>query len=142
MKYGTLKTVATLGLFLILAVVSVSAQSGSWIAASIPFDFAAGETKLKAGDYTVKRLSKETILLRSADQKTNVIVLASVSLQQARGDARERLVFNRYGSEYFLTQVWTNRNADGRELSRSKTETRLAKSAPQPEAVEIIARGQ
>src|SRR5260370_15207506 len=127
MKYTSLKTVAMLGLFFVLAVMTASAQTGSRIEASIPFDFAAGETKLKAGDYTVKRISKDALQLRNAQTKTSVIVLAPLAIQQMRNDAPERLVFNRYGSEYFLTQVWTNRTADGRGLFTSKAENRLAK---------------
>jgi len=59
MKYTSLKTIAMLGLFIVLAVITASAQTGSRIEASIPFDFAAGETNLKAGNYTVKRISKD-----------------------------------------------------------------------------------
>src|SRR5258708_7374790 len=126
MKYTSLKTTAMLGLFIVLAVMTANAQTGSRIEASIPFDFAAGETNLKAGDYTVKRISKDALQLRNAQTKTSVIVLAPLVIQQTRNDAPERLVFKRYGNEYFLTQVWTNRAADRRGLFASNTQTRLA----------------
>ncbi len=111
MKYTSLKTTAMLGLFIVLAVMTANAQTGSRIEASIPFDFAAGETNLKAGDYTVKRISKDALQLRNAQTKTSVIVMAPLVIQQTRNDAPERLVFKRYGNEYFLSQVWTNRAA-------------------------------
>jgi hypothetical protein len=146
MSNTSLRTIAIVGLFAMLSVVSARAQSGVTIEASIPFDFAAGDAKLKSGDYTVKRISKDTLLLRSADERTSVMIMAPVAIQQARTDAPERLVFNRYGNEYFLTQVWTNRAADGRGLYPSKNESRLAKqlakTKARPEAVEIIARAK
>jgi len=116
MKYTSLKTIAMLGLFIVLAVITASAQTGSRIEASIPFDFAAGETNLKAGNYTVKRISKDALQLRNAQTKTSVIVMAPLVIQQTRNDAPERLVFKLYGNEYFLSQVWTNRAANGRGL--------------------------
>jgi hypothetical protein len=133
-----------LGLFFVLAVMTANAQTGSGIEASVPFDFAAGETKLKAGDYTIKRISKDAVQLRNAQTKTSVIVMAPLAIQQTRNDAPERLVFKRYGNEYFLSQVWTNRAADGRGLFASKTENRLAKemdkARQRPQSVEIVAR--
>jgi hypothetical protein len=133
-----------LGLFFVLAVMTANAQTGSGIEASVPFDFAAGETKLKAGDYTIKRISKDAVQLRNAQTKTSVIVMAPLAIQQTRNDAPERLVFKRYGNEYFLSQVWTNRAADGRGLFASKTENRLAKemdkTRQRPQSVEIVAR--
>ena len=144
MKYTGLRTIAMLGLFFVLAVMTANAQTGGRIEASVPFDFAAGETKLKAGDYTVKRLSKDALQLSNAQTKTSVIVMAPLTIQQTRNDAPERLVFKRYGNEYFLSQVWTNRAADGRGLFASKTENRLAKqmdkTRQRPQAVEIVAR--
>src|SRR5260370_27659910 len=103
MKYTTWRTVAVLGLFFMLAVVSVNAQTGSRIEATIPFDFAAGETKMKAGDYAVRRISKDALLFRRFDDKTSAIVFAPVTIQKLRNDSPERLVFHRYGNEYFLS---------------------------------------
>ena len=143
MKYTSLRTIAMLGLFFVLAVMTAKAQTGSRIEASVPFDFAAGETKLKAGDYAVKRISKDALQLSNAQTKTSVIVMAPLTIQQTRNDAPERLVFKRYGNEYFLSQVWTNRAADGRGLFASKTENRLAKemdkTRQRPQSVEIVA---
>src|SRR5882672_10688855 len=99
--------------------------------------------KLKAGDYAVKRISKDALQLRNAQTKTSVIVMAPLAIQQTRNDAPEGLVFKRYGNEYFLSQVCTNRAADGRGLFASKTENRLAKemdkTRQRPPSVEIVA---
>jgi hypothetical protein len=143
MKYTRLRTIAMLGVFFVLAVMTASAQTGSRIEASIPFDFAAGATRLKAGEYTVKRISKDAVQLSNAQTKTSVVVMAPLAIQQTRNDAPERLVFKRYGNEYFLSQVWTNRAADGRGLFASKTESRLAKQMEKnqrPQSVEVVAR--
>ena len=119
-------TIAMLGLFLTLAVVSVHAQSRTKIKATIPFDFTAGETNLKAGVYSVKFILHNALLLRSADGTKGVIILAP---RAVAGDVNkpERIVFHRYGERYFLAQVWMLRSDSGRELDPSSTERRLAK---------------
>ena len=143
MRCTSLRTVTMLGLLLGLAAISASAQTGGRIEASIPFDFAAGETRLKAGDYSVKRISKDALQLRNAQNEKSVIVMAPLVIQQTRNDAPERLVFKRYGNEYFLSQIWITRGADGHGLFASKAENRLAKqmdkSRQQPQSVEIVA---
>ncbi len=144
MKQGILTLVATLGVVLGLAVMA-GAQTRNKIDATIRFDFAAGETKLKAGDYSVRRISDKSFLLRSADGQNKAIVLAPISIRQQRPEGSpERLVFKRYGNEYFLAQVWSNRNGDGSALSPTKTEARLAKQMEKnnssAQTVEVLAK--
>src|ERR1043166_7892286 len=140
MKHKILIMAATLGALFSLAV-AAGAQTRNQVKVRIGFDFVAGESKLEAGDYSVKRLSQNAILLRSADGKSKAIVLVPITLSRRREDAPERLVFKRYGSEYLLVEVWTDRQNDGRALDTVKTEKRLAKrikSAPQ--TVEVLAK--
>jgi hypothetical protein len=47
------------------------------------------------------------------------------------------LVFHRYGSQYFLAQVWSAGNSEGRELPRSRAEREVA-SNNQP-AAQLVA---
>jgi hypothetical protein len=127
MKQRILSMAAMFAVVMTLAVASVNAQSGARIEASVPFDFAAGNARLKAGDYSVTRIARNAFLLRSADLKTTVLVQAPLAVAQQRADSPARLVFKRYGSEYFLAQVWVNGSADGAALYASKTEERLAR---------------
>jgi len=140
MKHKILMIAATLGALFSLAV-AAGAQPRNQVKARIGFDFVAGESKLKAGDYSVRRLSQNAILFRSADGKSSAIVLAPIALPRRREDAPERLVFKQYGSEYLLVEVWTDRQSDGRALDTVKAERRLAqriKSVPQ--TVEVLAK--
>jgi hypothetical protein len=116
-------SVAMLGLLMTLAVASVHAQSQT--KTTIPFDFAAGRANLKAGVYSVKFISDNLLLLRSADGKKSAIVVARRAIA---GDTKnaERMVFHRYGDRYFLAQVWIGTNS-GRELDPLKAERALAK---------------
>ena len=141
MKQKILTIAATLGILLGLSAVA-AAQTRNRIEATIRFDFIAGNKELKAGDYSVTRISQNTVLVRSADGKTSAVVLAPVSLQQRGDGSHERLVFKQFGSTYLLTEVWTDRDADGRGLDTMKSEKRLAKSnGAKPQTVEVLAKG-
>jgi hypothetical protein len=142
MKNRIQRSTAILGLFFMLAIVSVNAQSPSRIEVKIPFDFSAGKTTLKAGTYSIKRISATALSFRSADGKTTVLVNAPLTIGSRDSKAGERLVFNQYGEQFFLSQVWLTVDT-GRQLFTSEVEVkaareyRLANTNAKPQRVEI-----
>jgi hypothetical protein len=146
MKTKVTTTIAAGVLFLMLAVVSVSAQAPTGAQVNIPFDFSAGNANLKAGTYTIMRSTGNALKLRSADGKKTVLINAPLTIGARDFKAGERLVFNRYGNEYFLTQVWLTVDV-GRQLFTSKAETNAARELARqktssPQRVEIALRGR
>jgi hypothetical protein len=117
MKYQTYKLVAILGIFLAFA--SVHAQTPSKVEVNIPFEFSAGKTTLQPGKYTIKRMSANNVTLRSADGKSNVILNAPVTDTSSDPNAVERLVFEQYGDQYALSQIWLTANT-GRQIWTNK----------------------
>jgi hypothetical protein len=143
MKNTTLRTIAMLGLFFVLAVASVRAQSSVKIRANIPFDFTAGTAKLKAGKYTIQRSSGKILALRAVNETKDVFVLVQYTVQRTDSDRNGKLVFHRYGNDYFLTETWTSGEPIGNGLNESAAERRvargLAKGKSHPQRVEILA---
>ena len=119
MKNLAFRIAAILGIFLGLTVAGVQAQTPSSVEVNIPFEFSAGKTTLKAGVYTVKRMSGNLITLRNVADKSSVILNAPVNLSSTNIDSKERLVFNKSGDRYFLAQIWLTVDT-GRELLREK----------------------
>ena len=115
MKNQTFRLVAILGIFLGLAVASVHAQAPSKVEVNIPFEFSAGKTTLPAGVYSIKRLSSNNVTLRSEDGKSNVILSAPVTNTSSDPNAVERIVFERYGNGYALSQIWLTADS-GRQI--------------------------
>lgn len=132
MKNQIYRIAAILGIFLGLAVAGVQAQTPSRVEVNIPFEFSAGKTTLKPGVYTVKRMSGNLVTLRNVEDKSSVILNAPVNLSSTNVEAVERLVFNKYGDRYFLTQIWLTVDS-GRELLREK-------KAEKPERIELSLR--
>ena len=145
MKTKIMTTFAAVGLLLTLAIVSVSAQTPTGAQVNIPFDFTAGKANLKAGTYTITRGSGTALKLRSADGKNTVMITAPLTIGSRDFKAGERLVFNRYGTEFFLTQVWLSVDS-GRQLLPSSAEKTAARefakrTSDGPQRVEIAIRG-
>src|SRR5215213_112998 len=123
MKNQTYRVVAILGIFLGLAVVSVHAQAPSKVEINIPFEFSAGKTTLPAGVYSIKRLSGNNVTLRSENGKSSVILNAPVTHNSTDPNAVERLVFERYGDQFALSQIWLTAGT-GRQVWTNKKDAK------------------
>ena len=111
----------------IVAAAQCGAQSVGVIQVNIPFDFQAGKRTLPAGEYRIERLSAEMEgiqLIRQSDGKAATLVTTLPS-ESKDGTAPARLVFYRYGSEYFLSEIWTD-GTHGRRLHKSAREKEMA----------------
>ncbi|HEY6230275.1 MAG TPA: hypothetical protein VIW64_03335 [Pyrinomonadaceae bacterium] len=142
MKTIFLRSTAILGLLFMLAIANVNAQTASHVEVKIPFDFSTGKTTLKAGTYSIRQTSATALLIRSLDGKTAVLVNAPLTIGSRDSKAGQRLVFNQYGEQFFLSQVWLSVDS-GRQIftsgaeARAAHEFRLANNDAKPKRVEI-----
>jgi hypothetical protein len=93
----------------------------------IPFEFTAGRSTLPAGEYTIKSIGENTLLVRNAAQTSAVMIMTNSAMTQV---AREKsmLVFHVYGRRHYLSSAWMRGDYWGREVpkSHSERETELA----------------
>ena len=120
----------------------VSAQTVT-LRASVPFDFVVGGRTMPAGAYVLGTLGDFGIL-RVQNEATGItpaFTVTSAGDGQFDGD-KALLAFHRYGSDYFLAEIWDGSTAAGRSVPMSRTERERAKSASlgKPEIVMILAR--
>ena len=96
--------------------------------ANIPFQFVAGDQTLLAGEYRIERVfsgSLGPLRIRSTDDHALTTVM---TMTVSANDWQEsKLIFNRYGNHYFLSQIWTQGDNSGRELFKSQRESELAR---------------
>jgi hypothetical protein len=71
--------------------------------ATIPFNFAAGRQVLPAGQYRIAYQQSNVIRIESADGKK--AILALVQTDEGGKSDSNKLVFYRYGDQYFLHQI-------------------------------------
>jgi hypothetical protein len=126
----------------VLLAAPVSAQIRP-LKANVPFDFVVGGHTLPAGDYLVSKVNAGGVLeFRSvSDWATPIIVTSSVPGKTAApGEAS--LTFHRYGSDYFLAEIWDGYTGQGRSIwmSRAEKERASRASLSKPEVVMVLAR--
>ena len=121
--------------------------SSHLVTADIPFDFIVADQTFPSGKYTVRTASDNGKVLRitSLDGRSSIVRLSN-SVIDSNTKQNARMVFHRYGQEYFLAEVWSGDNS-GRELIKSKKENQLeqeraliaSKSDSSRKIVEVLA---
>jgi hypothetical protein len=124
---NVLKKVSLLCAILLVTVVA-SAQGqtlGSRVSAHIPFDFSIGDKKLPSGKYSVGRArynSDDVVISVEDESGRSKAIRTSIPVLTRDITSKAKLVFHRYGDQYFLYQVWPAGASTGRQFLRSRTE--------------------
>jgi hypothetical protein len=125
MKNQIVKIVTSLSFFALLCASAHAQAAHAPVKAHVPFSFAVGRELMPAGDYVISFVSTQadlqTIVIKSADGRTARIVrMTSTQTSESRDEGR--LIFNRYGSQHFLSQVWEPAERTGLVMRRSRAE--------------------
>ena len=131
MKRVTLVIFAALS----LAATSLLAQSQA-LRLDVPFDFVAGGKTLPAGQYIVESDRRGAVSIQSADFK-DAVILVSYPAQDDRMNGVGAMRFRRYGTRYFLSQVWMGSEM-GQALPKSRAEREQIASSGASHATVLI----
>jgi hypothetical protein len=123
---------------LLLAASACMAQTNGDVVAIIPFPFVVAGHTLPAGRYIVSPINQNTLRLHESTS-TGMLVPTNTA-QRPRSDDSSKLVFHRYESTYFLSQVWITGSDRGREVRRSPAEFELAAKMHKGNTVVVAAR--
>src|ERR1043165_4548658 len=139
MKKQMIKALMMVGLVSMLTLVaaagSAQAQSRINYKANIPFEFTVGTETLPAGLYTVTQIKTAdgAVILQVRAKGQDGLFRLTDRTQRARPRSRTVLVFNRYGEQYFLAEMWRAGETEGSLVRKSNRERALEKE---------LARGQ
>ncbi len=96
------------------------------IKADIPFDFQVGKKKMPKGDYIIESVgSSNTILIRKEKGGKAVNVMTVVDKHTDKH--KSRLMFRRYGDQYFLARIWDGSSETVLKIEKSSAEKKVAK---------------
>jgi hypothetical protein len=121
------------------AVPPVPAQSDVTLVANVPFEFVAGKTTFPAGQYEVKQAQTNVVVIRALDGRQTAFV-ATEAANAGKTQEQSKLVFNHYGNEYFLSQLWTVGADIGREVPPTRGEREAARTAGRRETAAVFAQ--
>ncbi len=137
----TKKILDILAALILLFAMAAPLQAGSILnhemTVTVGFEFAAGDKLLPAGDYTVQlNPERGTVVLRGEGQKPLMLLTARKESRSA--PLRGKLVFQRYGTSFFLNEVWSQDNSTGQTLAPSSREKEMARREKQGQQILVV----
>jgi len=135
--YGALTMLAVA-----LMIIVPMSQAQSRTTANVPFAFSMNQGSMPAGGYEISSVRDNVIAVHNLDTKEVRLLIASMHVEssQASGAPHAKLVFHKYGDQYFLAQIWDGQSRTGIAWPESKLEKELQTASNfdhQPEVVVI-----
>jgi hypothetical protein len=127
---------AALAAFTLLLAVGPAYTQTNPVVTQVPFDFMVHTTLFPAGEYAIERngIGSDALVIRGKGHSPMFFLPNAATANQAA--TRSKLVFQKYGSRYFLHEIWIAGEIRGRALPASKAERELARNQV-PDAVEV-----
>src|SRR5258708_30041801 len=133
---GDMKRTTFASLVLMAALTPFPIAAEDSMKVHIPFNFTVGERSLPAGNYTLNtQIAPGAVLIRSNEDMKNAVMLLTTGVSSRKVSEDARLVFQRYGESYFLSQLWKPGYDVGRQFPQSKLEREAASGASHGETV-------
>lgn len=106
-----------------LAVAAEAQNAGrTQLVANIPFEFNVGNKSLPAGTYLVLSVNADSsnvvVMIQSRDGKHSA--MSQTNTIEGKAQDTVRLIFHRYGNQYFFAQAWDG--AKGLQAPKSRAE--------------------
>jgi hypothetical protein len=117
-----MKRIKTIALFAIanFAMAGMSFAQDHAVRATIPFDFAVGSAHLPAGTYSIREQSSNLIRIRNLAKPVSAFSVVNADGKQSGNGGK--LIFHKYGSRYFLSEVLCTSEGLNVEVPPSKLE--------------------
>jgi hypothetical protein len=119
------RTFATALLTAVSLMAPVGAFAQSRQQATIPFNFTVGQRVLPAGTYVIAHVGSGVISVRGWKGKELVSVMTPVTAAEQIRKNSNKLVFHKYGDQYFLSEIRGEVGESSGKLSTSALEQRV-----------------
>ena len=106
------------------ALAGTSFAQSNGVRATVPFDFTVGSKLLPSGTYTIKAESKNANVIEIRSHDKPIAVLSLVHQDGNKSPNGGKLLFHKYGGQYFLSEILCDQAGMNVEISPSKTEKR------------------
>jgi hypothetical protein len=136
------RTLITICLLFTAATLFAQSESQWLMKVHVPYDFSVADQPMPAGIYNIYTVTAARMIrITSVDGKHAAIVNTLLNYNGS-APANSRLVFKQFGSEYFLSEIWSG----GEDLSRNpplgKKATELARNGAAAQTTTLVALGR
>jgi hypothetical protein len=113
----------------LLTAASLIAPAGAFaqrrVQATIPFDFTVADRLMPAGNYVITHVSSSVVLVRAWKGKDLVSAATLTSPANNERKNANRLIFNKYGDQYFLSEIHEGLGEGAGRVNTSRLEERV-----------------
>ena len=113
------------GLFAVTLTASLHAQTMN-MQATIPFEFRIGSTVLPSGEYSIRHSGGLLFVNQTSGAHKSGMFLTVGEDRPVGSRSAGTLLFNRYGSTYYLAKVWTGESKQAQAAPKTPRERELA----------------
>lgn len=121
---GAFRTLLLAATCLALFSAAAFALEGTEVRANIPFAFVVGEKSFPAGEYLFRLddpTEPEALMVESPDGTRHDFALTETDTLPREEAAKEsKLVFDRYGNDHYLAEIWIAGHEQGRMIPMSE----------------------
>jgi hypothetical protein len=112
------------------------------LVANIPFAFTVCNRQMPAGKYKVRPMTSATtnLLLVRSDDGQFAEITCTHDVQGSRPSSGGKLIFNRYGNQYFLAELWFAGEMTGNEVFKSDREEAVIREWPKQKRGKVTIR--
>jgi hypothetical protein len=136
-RISSILTCAALTLSLGVALSGPTAAQAQSVTVNIPFNFSANDQKIPAGTYRVTLQDPRYLsFVNTQSTKKQYLMLVQPSWGQNTQDGG-RMIFRRYGSTNYLSQVWMPGQGVGRQFIRSRSEQETLRALKNPSVAQV-----
>jgi hypothetical protein len=118
-----MKRITATALFTLAALVTAGgamAQDRA-VRATVPFAFTVGNKLLPAGNYEISTPQTDVVEIRNRDN-THIVAMTTTSFDSHESRSGGKLVFDKYGDQYFLSEILCQSAAITASVPPSKQE--------------------
>lgn len=132
------KTMTVFAGVCLLAASTMLSQNHGALRVKVPFQFNLKDAQLPSGEYAIERGPTGGVVLTSKNGAIRKVVMATpIESPTTRRDTR--VIFRRYGDDYFLSQIWVRSEHWGFEIPVSKAERDVIARDQQAREMERVA---
>jgi hypothetical protein len=139
MKHNSISYSSLLGLSLLLSATGAYSQTAA--RANVPFAFKVGAKQMPAGTYTVQtQIGSDIVTVHNVQTGTSALALGR---RESPSKKTDKLIFRRYGNQYYLTAILGSKGSQGMVFSASRKERQLEEAQARTNStntVEIASR--
>jgi cytolysin (calcineurin-like family phosphatase) len=101
------------------ALMAASSAAGQTNHGDIPFAFSVANQTVPPGHYTTVQVT--STLLRIFNSHNQGVVVLTTAVDSKESEGTGKMLFHRYGDDYFLSEVWDPAGQSGRKVVQSRS---------------------